>query len=183
LCPSEQSSLGGRGATTHGSANVWAIGNYAANAYAFGYYRGSGSAAQHETPQRFTEMVDGTSNVIVLTERFGTCGNGGDPNSTLTNGNLWSDSNSIWRPTFCINNANKTFSSLTAGATFPACSKFQVMPHWFNTCDPVLAQSPHPSGIQVGLGDGSVRFVAASIPAAQWAAACDPQDGANSTEF
>ena len=184
LCPSEQSSPGGKGSTTHGGANVWAVGNYAANAYMLGYYRGVPvGPAQHETPQRFADIVDGTSNVVMMTERFGTCGNGGSADSTLTNGNLWSDSNSIWRPTFCINNANKTFPSLAAGAPFPPCGKFQVMPHRYNTCDPILAQSPHPSGIQVCLGDGSVRFVSGSIPAAQWAAACDPQDGVNSTDF
>lgn len=184
LCPSEQSSPGGNGATTHGGANVWAVGNYAANAYVFGFYRGTPTGPpQHETPQRFANIVDGTSNVIIMTERFGTCGNGGSANSTLTNGNLWCDSNSIWRPTFCITNTNKVFPSLAAGGPYPACGKFQVTPHRFNTCDPMLAQSPHPMGIQVCLADGSVRFVSGSIVAAQWAAACDPQDGANATDF
>jgi hypothetical protein len=54
---------------------------------------------------------------------------------------------------------------------------FQVQPHWANNCDPIAAQSPHPSGIMVGLGDGSVRFVSAGISPAMWARACDPQDG------
>ena len=31
--------------------------------------------------------------------------------------------------------------------------------------------------MNVGLGDGSTRFVSGSISAATWAHACDPQDG------
>ena len=69
LCPSEQSSPGGKGATTNGSAHVWAVGNYAANAYVFGYIRGANAAIKHETPQRIADQSDGTSNVIMMTER------------------------------------------------------------------------------------------------------------------
>jgi len=183
LCPSEQSSPGGKGATTNGSAHVWAVGNYAANGYVFGYIRGATAQAKHETPQRFTDITDGTSNVIMMTERYGTCGNGGSPNSAQTFGNLWSDSNSVWRPVFCIAVQAKTFPTLAAGAPYPACEKFQVMPHWYNTCLSTRPQSPHPSGIQACLTDGSVRFVSGSIADAQWAVACDPQDGANATDF
>ena len=183
LCPSEQSSRGGQGATTNGRADLWAIGNYTANAYVFGYIRGATAAARRETPQRFADLTDGTSNVIMMTERFGTCGNGGSPNSAQTFGNLWSDSNSVWRPIFCIANQGKDFPTLPAGAPYPACEKFQVMPHWFNTCLSTRGQSPHPAGILVCLADGSVRFISQSIPDAQWAAACDPQDGVNASDL
>ena len=182
-CPSEQSSPGGQGATTNGRADLWAIGNYAANAYVFGNPRGATTQARHETPQRFAELVDGTTNVIMMTERFGTCGSGGAPNSAQTFGNLWSDSNSVWRPIFCIANQSKQMAALPASGLYPACEKFQVMPHWFNTCLSTRAQSPHPSGILVCLADGSVRFISRSIPDAQWAIACDPQDGVNANDL
>ena len=183
LCPSEQSSRGGQGATTNGRADLWAIGNYAANAYVFGYMRGTNANARRETPQRFGDLVDGTSNVIMMTERFGTCGNGGSPNSAQTFGNLWSDSNSVWRPIFCLANQGKDPPAIAGGAAYPDCEKFQVMPHWFNTCLSTRAQSPHPAGILVSLADGSVRFISQSIPDKQWAIACDPQDGVNASDL
>ena len=43
--------------------------------------------------------------------------------------------------------------------------------------DPRLAQTPHPGGILVGLADGSVRGVAASVAGATWWAACTPAGG------
>jgi hypothetical protein len=55
---------------------------------------------------------------------------------------------------------------------------FQVQPDFLGSCDPARPQSPHTAGINACLGDGSVRFVAATISATTWANACDPQDGA-----
>jgi prepilin-type N-terminal cleavage/methylation domain-containing protein len=182
LCPSEQSSRNGMGATTNGGANGWAISNYAANAYAFGNPRGPTAAARHENPQRFANLIDGTSNVVAFTERFGTCGNGGDPNGTSTFGNLWSDSNSVWRPVFCVNNSSKALPALAASGQYPACEKFQVAPHWFRSCVNSRAQSPHAGGIQATMADGSVRFISQSVADAQWANLCDPQDGVNSND-
>jgi hypothetical protein len=50
-------------------------------------------------------------------------------------------------------------------------SGFQVKPA---ACDPSLPQTPHPAGIQVGMGDGSVRLVARGVSAATWYAAHTP---------
>jgi prepilin-type processing-associated H-X9-DG protein len=47
----------------------------------------------------------------------------------------------------------------------------------FATCDPSRSQSGHTSGANVGLGDGSVRFVSQNITPTTWANACDPRDG------
>jgi hypothetical protein len=50
-----------------------------------------------------------------------------------------------------------------------------VLPNpWDQVCDYRLAQSPHPGGIQVGLGDGSARFVSGSVSGETWWAACTP---------
>jgi hypothetical protein len=54
---------------------------------------------------------------------------------------------------------------------------FQVQPHEFTTCDPSRGQSGHTSGMNCGLGDGSVRFVTSSVSQGTWASACDPRDG------
>ena len=44
-------------------------------------------------------------------------------------------------------------------------------------CDRRLASSPHTAGMNVGLGDGSVRFLTGTISPTTWANACNPQDG------
>ena len=178
LCPSETSSPRGMGATTHGSANTWAVGNYAANYYVIGNPDGATIPDCREGFSRPADLTDGTTNTVLYTERYGTCGNGGSPNSSLTNGNLWSDSNITWRPVFCIANINKDPTVIApAGSAYPPCQKFQMSPHWFNNCDPIRAQSPHPGGIGVCMADGSVKSISGSIDDAVWAAACNPMDG------
>jgi hypothetical protein len=55
---------------------------------------------------------------------------------------------------------------------------FQVMPDWDKGCNYQYAQSLHPGGIFVGLGDGSVQFVNDSVSKTVWENICDPCDGA-----
>jgi hypothetical protein len=57
-----------------------------------------------------------------------------------------------------------------------AGAKFQtgVTPQ---NCDYTLAHAFTAGGIQVGMGDGSVRSVSPSLSAATWALAVDPADG------
>ena len=176
-CPAEPQPAGqvgdGMGSTTNGSAHLWAISNYAANYYVFGTPNAATTADREQGRNLLSVMADGTSNTIVFTERYGTCGNTGQANSASTYGNLWSDSNSVWRPVFCINNASK--SATAAG--YPACPSFQVQPSWVNNCNSIQPQSPHTGGIMVGLGDASVRFLSAGTNPTVWARACDPQDG------
>ena len=184
LCPSETSSPTGQGATTNGSAHLWTVGNYAGNYYVFGFPRGATVAICEQSTQRFADIVDGTSNVIMMTERYGTCGNMGVANGGNTYGNLWSDSNSVWRPVFCINAVGKGATVISpAGSPYPACPKFQTTPHWINSCDTIRPQTPHTGGINAALVDGSVRVVFSSITDPLWAAACDPQDGVNASDL
>jgi prepilin-type N-terminal cleavage/methylation domain-containing protein len=177
-CPLEPQPAGpngdGMGSTTNGRQDLWAISNYAANYFIFGNPNGADQTKREQGANRIPAVFpDGSSNVIVYTERYGTCGMSGVPNDSTTYGNLWSDSNSVWRPVFCINNLSKY--PTTAG--YPACLSFQVQPNWITGCDSQRPQSPHGNGIYIGLGDGSVRFVAAGISNATWASACDPRDG------
>jgi prepilin-type N-terminal cleavage/methylation domain-containing protein len=173
-CPAEPQPIGpygdGLGSTTHGGEDVWAISNYSANYLVFGDPPKANTEGAARLP---TSITDGLSNVIFYTERYGTCGTSGDPNDATTYGNLWSDSNATWRPTFCVNNVNQ----IPTGPGYPACYLFQVQPNWISGCKSERAQSPHANGITVCLGDGSVRFLSAAISADTWALACDPQDG------
>jgi prepilin-type N-terminal cleavage/methylation domain-containing protein/prepilin-type processing-associated H-X9-DG protein len=177
LCPSEISSPRGMGSTTNGGQNLWAVGNYSANYYVVGNPDGTTVVQCREGLAKSAELTDGTSNTVVMTERYGTCGNSGVINASSTYGNLWSDSNSVWRPIFCINNSSKEPVVLAAGAVYPPCPKFQMTPHWINNCDSIRPQSPHPGGINVCMADGSVKLIPGSIDDAIWAAACNPIDG------
>jgi prepilin-type N-terminal cleavage/methylation domain-containing protein len=174
LCPAEPEPFGplgyGMASSTNGPATKWSYGNYAANYYVFGNPNIPTVEGASRIPQSFP---DGTSNVIVYTERYGTCGTSGDPNSSSTFCNLWGDSDSAWRPVFCVNRINQT----PVDPGYPPCNLFQVRPNWLTSCDTTRAESPHAGGIQACLGDGSVRFVQGSIRASTWAQACDPRDG------
>jgi prepilin-type processing-associated H-X9-DG protein len=89
-------------------------------------------------------------------------------------GSLWADSNSIWRPGF---NLGAGKSGTTKG--YPAAKLPQTNPEFIINCDPTTTQSAHDGGINVTLGDGSVRFVQSSIGPATWAAVNDPRDSVN----
>jgi prepilin-type N-terminal cleavage/methylation domain-containing protein len=176
-CPSEPRPAGlngdGLGGTTNQGADLWAIGNYAANYYAFGNPPAPMYLDREQNCARMpSSFPDGVSQTIFFTERYGTCGTSGDVNDTTTYGNLWSDSNNYWRPIFCVNNAGKFGQQ-----GYSPCLKFQVQPDPLNSCDSIRPQSPHPGGIGVCLGDGSVRFLSAGISDLTWAQVCDPQDG------
>jgi len=72
-----------------------------------------------------------------------------------------------------------------------ACDLFQDRVNWKTQCGwpdtlttsggiyfrPHLAQNPHAGGMNVTLGDGSVRSVSRGISATTWAKVCDPRDG------
>ncbi len=60
---------------------------------------------------------------------------------------------------------------------YEACKPFQVSPDPLWECDVYRAESPHSGGMNVGVGDGSVRFVGESIDQTIWANLCDPRDG------
>jgi prepilin-type processing-associated H-X9-DG protein len=59
---------------------------------------------------------------------------------------------------------------------YSSVAKFQQQPSQ-TKCNPALAQEIHPGGIQVGMGDGSVRSVQNSITPVTWYYACNPKDG------
>jgi hypothetical protein len=81
------------------------------------------SEGRPRLPQTF---ADGTSKVVMLAERYGTCGSGGSLEDGRTAGSLWSDSNSRWRPVFCVNefeqSAKVPTTRLHSSATFTCSS-------------------------------------------------------------
>jgi len=113
------------------------------------------------TPLSFPQhIVDGTSNTIFMTEKLSLCKYGN------YNDNYWPD----WGPLIS--------SSELGDPTGPAAGSFQPQPTGNPAnCDGGRASSPHTGGINVALGDGSVRFVSPQVTSATWWAALTPNGG------
>jgi len=165
-CPVDPSSPTGLGSTPYGGADHWGISNYAANHYVFGN-PDKGTTLGYT---KLAHIFDGLTFTIFFAEVYGTCGSSGT--SSVLWGSLWADANSIWRPGY---NLGTNKSGTTVG--YPPSPMFQVQPDFINNCDPTRAQSGHPSGIHVALGDGSVRFLSRNISDLTWQLANNPRDG------
>jgi prepilin-type N-terminal cleavage/methylation domain-containing protein/prepilin-type processing-associated H-X9-DG protein len=162
----------------------WGTNSYAANYLVFGNL----SAA------RIPDSIpDGTSKTIFFTEKTPVC-NGptqvfyGTTQANGDGGNLWAFppffplTGATPNPIFnysgvvCYNVFNS--SAVGPGTLLPAnytpsavTNQAQPAP---GQCDPLLAQAPHQGGINVCMGDGSVKFVSHSISVATWQAAMTP---------
>ncbi|HEY7308424.1 MAG TPA: DUF1559 domain-containing protein [Gemmataceae bacterium] len=130
----------------------WAAGNYVANWLVFA--PGGNTAASAIIPASFP---DGTSNTILFAEKHARCSDGYSP---LWGHGSW-DYN--WMPAF-----------QTPYAQGPG-AMFQILP--IQNCNHFLASSMHTAGMNVGLGDGSVRFLAQGISGTTWWAASTPSGG------
>jgi prepilin-type N-terminal cleavage/methylation domain-containing protein len=174
LCPSDPSALLS-GLLDPG--NPWGIGNYGSNFQVFGNPEngdnGGNMVGGHRLPARF---VDGTSNTIIFAEKYARCGGFA---SLWPHGNWEID----YMAMFAYGSADGTIGYSTniiwghPGSVGPG-SKFQLAPNPFETaCDPVRAATPHTGGIQVLLGDASVRSLSAGVSGQTWWAACTPAGG------
>jgi prepilin-type N-terminal cleavage/methylation domain-containing protein/prepilin-type processing-associated H-X9-DG protein len=105
---------------------------------------------------------DGTSNTIFYTDKLALCNTGNYPD------NYWPD----WGPVISSNDEGDP--------TGPGAPGPQIKPTITNgagNCNGGVASSPHTGGINVGLGDGSVRFVSGSISTTTWWYALTPNGG------
>jgi prepilin-type N-terminal cleavage/methylation domain-containing protein len=103
-------------------------------------------------------LTDGTSNTIFYTDKLAHCNSGGYPD------NYWPD----WGP---------IMASTDYGDPIPTNVPQIQPPGNPANCNGGWSSSPHTAGIQVGLADGSVRFVSGSISQATWWAAFTPNAG------
>jgi hypothetical protein len=110
---------------------------------------GDNATANFNGKAAFSTIQDGTSNTIAYAEQYRVCGNNGSRDGT----------------TGYASNSNPP-------GTVGLAAKPQSNPRYtYPDCDPTRNQSYHPGGLQVGLGDGSARFVSATVdPAVWWAA-------------
>ncbi|HEY1860588.1 MAG TPA: DUF1559 domain-containing protein [Gemmataceae bacterium] len=132
-------------------------------------------------------FVDGTSNTILFAEKYSRCDGTGSPGGTW-----WM--RGVLHGSQTISADDDSFPGDRLSAVFAGgigidgtqwlqgtASLFQVRPPQFlnnpGPCDKRLASSPHSAGMNVGLGDGSVRFLGQGISATTWAAALTPAGG------
>ena len=158
ICPSNPYGNDGVDTTSDATSSPprhWGLTSYGANAGRRNYRR----AAQtndgpfiHNTRRNFGSITDGTSNTIFFAERYQMCN--GEPTGWGYAGD------SVRAPGYGM-----------FGPVF-----FQVTPAQ-KECEPGTPQSPHPGGIQAGIGDGSVRFVNARISWQTWRSATTPNGG------
>jgi prepilin-type N-terminal cleavage/methylation domain-containing protein/prepilin-type processing-associated H-X9-DG protein len=130
----------------------------------------------------FPGMIqDGTSNTIFFAETY----SGGTYNFNNAQTNLWWwDYNSFETPTSSngdcgpLNWFGQTYVPLI-GPSVQYCNTNYSATSWggnFSVCG-CRATSPHAGGVNVAMGDGSVRLVAQGISGATWFAACTPNYG------
>jgi hypothetical protein len=157
----------------------------------------------NQPPSITNAMPDGTSNCIIIGERYQSCG---DPINDFASFSVWAgttafpDVDPLDTPIYASKYARSLGVSSglwndpnqpTSGARLPGSwagnagafnlssgsIPFQVRPAK-TSCDISILQTAHIGGMIVGMGDGSARTVNGSISVPTWIAANDPRDGA-----
>jgi prepilin-type N-terminal cleavage/methylation domain-containing protein len=153
-CPSDPSIVPGN--QVYG---VWGGTSYAANWNGFG----NGTGGVYTPPQNFTSIHDGTSNTVLLGEVYQNC-------DRLSRIALYS----WYYSDFGINWYQQGNTLMFQANPLPR--DFNSCPAGVECCDNWRAQSGH-QGMNVCLGDGSVRFISRTISQTTWDAALLPNDG------
>jgi len=146
---------------------------------------------------RFANITDGLSTTIFFAERYAICGPSNGATGSQYVQHIWQEDGQDSGPTTWVNNGNAWFSPSfwsnnpytshpeknVANYPWSYMPLFQVRPLVGNFtlaqggCDPTRLQSLTASGLQVAMGDGSVRNVSPSISQRTWGYAVDPGDG------
>jgi prepilin-type processing-associated H-X9-DG protein len=168
LCPSDPT-VGGDGLVKDNQGRVWGASSYAGNAQVFTQVDAQGNLLDPQGASRLSaSFSDGTSNTILFAEKYSRCTNF-----------AWPEGGSFWAYWITDRSSQPLHAgyaiSWTRGSIGPN-SRFQLNPRPSN-CDPTLTSTGHTGGMNVGLADGSVRFLSSGISGETWWAACTPNGG------
>lgn len=187
-CPSDY------GITASGMSRFngdWAAGSYAVNWQLFGT-PGSGTST---SVTKINTIKDGTSNTAMFAEKMGACQRAEFQYNTSTTlspmppsgniGTLWAHpiANNDWGAQFACNNPGWLPANTPYMANWdkPPMSQPSLTRNGngLTQCDVSRPTAGHAGGTNVGMADGSVRFVAQGVTPASWLAAIMPEDGVN----
>jgi prepilin-type N-terminal cleavage/methylation domain-containing protein/prepilin-type processing-associated H-X9-DG protein len=151
--------------------NSWGVASYVVNVQVVCQVSATGNLT---TPEHFARIPgsvpDGTSNTILLTEKYAQCFNNNYPSGGTYWGYYYTGASLQPYHPGCAISWN--------GYSYGPASKFLVQPAPYNgACDPTMASSPHPGGIHAAFADGSVRFLSANITLYTWWYLCTPAGG------
>jgi hypothetical protein len=176
--------------------------SYAANIFVFdpnplAEANNNSSTATGPSKPLTSAFLDGTSNTIAFAHRYKVCSsNANGTTRTFWWGNPRNGAGTKTMPGFGYGDYNRAtpkpaagpFLNITSGASFystvytgspPTTGiPFQTTPTP-DQCNQNVTHSPHPGVMMVGLGDGSVRSVSASVSTLSWYNACHPFNGAD----
>jgi prepilin-type N-terminal cleavage/methylation domain-containing protein len=153
------------------AGNIWGLATYAVNVQIVCQEDAMGRIISSTNYAKFPSSVpDGTSNTILIAEKYAQCFNSNYP----AGGNYWA----YYFTGQSIQPYHPGFEVSWNGYSYGPASKFLVQPNPYNGgCDPTMASSPHPGGIQIGLCDGSVRFLNSNVTMYTWWYLCTPSGG------
>jgi prepilin-type N-terminal cleavage/methylation domain-containing protein len=180
----------------------WAPQSYVANAQVFASPTVSSTSAQNYQITTWPAMwgsarmpasfQDGTSNTILYTEHYAQCGTSGG-NVTWMPPNMGPQQTPYAFSTFTHGNRAIGWQGAPGPAASPSTPQsqpnaglFMIKPTPYSVtsnngqspgCDNTKPSSAHTGGINVGLGDGSVKFVGQGVSAATWWYAVTPSGG------
>ncbi len=170
VCPADPSAPPG-GAAPDLLGNAWGVASYAVNAQVVCVVSSDGDLQRTQGAARIPDSFpDGTSNTLLMTEKYAQCFNDSYPAGGTFWGYYYTGPSLLPYHPGCEVSWN--------GYSSGPMSKFLVRPRPYNGgCDPTMASSPHAGGIQVACADGGVRFLSADVTPYTWWYLCTPAGG------